>query len=166
MKALRQFDTSAAAIIARLPKSLHRPFDILGYAMPPSTWALALAAYSLAAYDGSLLAPGVFALFFVPGATISKFLFKRHRPPTIYAGNMRIKSYSFPSSHAYSAALGAGFFASAAFASQLVLLGWALICLAFVIGVSRVFLGAHYPSDVIGGWLLGGLVVAGILLWA
>ena len=40
----------------------------------------------------------------------------------------------------------------------------AAIALALAIGVSRVYLGAHYPTDVLAGWLTGGIVVLGA--WA
>jgi len=33
------------------------------------------------------------------------------------------------------------------------------ILLTLIVGVSRVFLGVHYPTDVVGGWMLG-------FLWA
>lgn len=43
---------------------------------------------------------------------------------------------------------------------------WLWFLLPFVIGYSRIYLGYHYPSDVLGGWLLGGLVAAPIVLFA
>ncbi|WP_426564418.1 phosphatase PAP2 family protein [Angustibacter sp. McL0619] len=73
--------------------------------------------------------------------------------------------FSFPSGHALNAALGC---------SLLVVLLWrpagrrrhrvVLVAVAVVLtlltGLDRLVLGVHFPSDVVAGWLVGGLVVA------
>ena len=41
---------------------------------------------------------------------------------------------------------------------------WALYLLAIVTGISRVYIGVHYPGDILVGFILGGLVARMIFL--
>ena len=96
-------------------------------------------------------------------APYSKLIFDRPRPmwddPIAVTGG-----WSYPSGHA----AGAGYFAAVAIVTTMALLprGWlrrtltALwIVIGAVIGLDRVLLGLHYPSDVVGGWALGVVIV-------
>ncbi|MEK6650332.1 MAG: phosphatase PAP2 family protein [Bacteroidota bacterium] len=67
---------------------------------------------------------------------------------------------AFPSSHAvntFAGALVLGFFYPRAF--------WYLMGYAVLVAYSRVYVGVHYPLDVIGGGVVG-LFGAAIVLWA
>lgn len=70
--------------------------------------------------------------------------------------------FSFPSGHAaatVSVALGA---ATGLPGAAMPLLAGA----ALLVGISRCYLGVHYPGDVVAGWVLGllGLAAAGVLI--
>ncbi len=70
--------------------------------------------------------------------------------------------YSFPSSHAANLFGQAVFFGLLYKKYSLYFLGF-----AFLVGMSRIFVGVHYPLDILGGMILGGtegLIVAS-LLW-
>lgn len=158
---LHSFDTALTKKIGRIPAGVQSPFIWLGRLTTPFLWAtMFTAVHALWVTPGRLTQPVLVIIVLLPVATLMKLFFRRHRPPTIYAAAMRVKSYSFPSSHAYSAALAGGYMALEALYVGAVASAGLLAVLVFLIGISRVHVGAHYPSDVIAGWLLG---MSGIL---
>lgn len=90
-----------------------------------------------------------------------KLVFHRVRPP-VFFGLAPAETYSFPSGHAFVATVFYGaavcvFLGPGASRRKRVLLAALVVAESILIGFSRVYLGYHYPSDVIGGWTLAAL---------
>jgi undecaprenyl-diphosphatase len=91
--------------------------------------------------------------------SLLKLGFDRPRPDLV-APTARIFTPSFPSGHAALSAIT--YLTVAALLSRttesrrlrLYVMGLA-IALTFMIGVSRIYLGVHYPTDVLAGWCIG-----------
>jgi undecaprenyl-diphosphatase len=86
-----------------------------------------------------------------------KFLFHRARPEPLF-GLTAPESYSFPSGHALYSACFYGLIAwtlagRAATRSQRIAIWASNAALVAMIAFSRIYLGVHYPSDVLGGLL-------------
>ena len=88
---------------------------------------------------------------------VVKLLVHRHRP-TYGAAYVDTHSFSFPSGHATMSFIGMTTLLYVLWVywhppRQLRILSiLAAVALIILVGVSRVYLGVHYPSDILGGW--------------
>jgi undecaprenyl-diphosphatase len=98
-----------------------------------------------------------------------KLVVQRERPYPVHGFSARPDSYSYPSGHALEAtalyvtvALLATRYGIRKRARWWLVMG--SLSVAFLIGFSRVYLGYHYATDVIGGWAAG-LAIALTCVW-
>ena len=117
--------------------------------------------------------PVVLALVAAIGILIvvltAKVLVVRERPPIPFAV-ITEKGFSFPSGHA--AGTAAVVLLSAWLLTRYLITRWipqvlvwtVAIGLTGAVGLSRIYLGVHYVSDVLGGWLLGAAWAGGVIL--
>lgn len=89
-----------------------------------------------------------------------------HQPRPYWVGDVKAlsaePSYGVPSSHASNTLSVFGYLASHVKKNWF----WAfVIVLILLIGLSRLYLGVHFPQDVLVGWLIGFTVLWGIAKW-
>jgi undecaprenyl-diphosphatase len=100
---------------------------------------------------------------FLGGAALGKVLktIVHRTRPAFGVAYLHGHSYSFPSGHAMGSIIG---YSMLLYLLRLYwhprrerrrLLVGAVALLVFLVGLSRVYLGVHYPSDVVGGWAAG-----------
>lgn len=109
----------------------------------------------------------IWALWFSLGGgvlinTALKVLFARPRP-TVFPPLTVETSYSFPSGHTIAAVSFYGFLALLLWQNRQRLFAILTALLIPLIAFSRIYLGVHYPSDVVGAWTLGMVWLA--LVW-
>jgi membrane-associated phospholipid phosphatase len=116
----------------------------------------------------------VLVLSGVAVSTLLKDYIARPRPPAALALIAEPASSSFPSGHAMAGVLLFGTLALMVAASRLKrpVRVWGTVgvfAVALAIGLSRVYLGVHYFSDVLASWLLGLTMLASwaaaVLVW-
>jgi undecaprenyl-diphosphatase len=100
---------------------------------------------------------GVVALISVLSVFLLKDIFHRHRPPLPLL--REAKGYSFPIGHSLSGFTFSGIMIYLIFKSNILryrkwIFAILLFLFAMLIGMSRIYLRVHYPSDVIGGLLV------------
>jgi len=103
---------------------------------------------------GFLIAGVIAFMFELPAHLVVKNLVKRDRPCEVLANvNRRITpsdQFSFPSGHTAAA------FAIATLVSfYFPILALPVITWALLVGFSRIYLGVHYPTDILAGIVIG-----------
>ncbi len=162
LERLRDWDEAAFYLIN---KRLRNPFFDLLMPFMSNKWNFALPVAALLGYvllfrpkRDRIIAISAIALILLTDETsqLLKHLFERTRPFHPLRDLTRPVSFSFPSNHA------SNMFALAVFLSyNYARSGLLCFSLAALVGYSRVYVGSHYPFDVLGGALWG--IVMGLL---
>lgn len=134
----------------------------------PTSWRLLTAVVAGVLYWRRQRRPAALVAVTMVGAAMlsggTKALIGRPRPVVAVVVD-RAPGKSFPSGHALTSFVAVGRLVlllwPACSARQRVLLLGAATLLVTGIGVSRLALGVHFLTDVLGGWLLGGLWLIG-----
>jgi undecaprenyl-diphosphatase len=116
---------------------------------------------------GSALAMGVTTLIAALTSDVMKHFFARLRPDLV-AQLDPITSPAFPSGHANNAAVVYILFIMLVPQARHPVWQLAAAAMILLTGISRIMLGVHWPTDVLGGWMLGAsfaLMAGGVIAY-
>ncbi|MCG2762553.1 MAG: phosphatase PAP2 family protein [Candidatus Atribacteria bacterium] len=102
---------------------------------------------------------GIIFLLSVYVNTGLKEIFQQPRPFDILPEIQKVHTsgYGFPSGHAQSSLVVWG---SVTYWKKQTWIRNLSVLLILLIGFSRIYLGVHFPTDILGGWLIGGLILS------
>ena len=169
---IHQLDKAIMSAVSLLPAGLEMFFVIITtLGSPFSTAAIGLGIISLGHFKQNLrLSFAGFSIWLTLACdSLLKIIIGRARPATKYAESMIIQTNSFPSGHSAGSMVAYGLLAYLAW--NLLPRPWSYVVvlilagLIILIGISRIYLGAHFPTDVIAGWILGAIVLILVILW-
>ena len=159
-----ELDTRVNVLLAsvRTPFFDHLFYTITSFGYWPvvASGTLALSGWLWYRRQGALILPLAISLGSCEILTLlGKLAFHRPRPD---GGVLDPSGFSFPSGHA---SISVAFYGFAIYIAMRFVRLWSTrinllilgLLIAFLIGFSRLYLGVHYPSDVLAGYLVGTL---------
>jgi undecaprenyl-diphosphatase len=160
-KAAHTFDKTVGQWVASLPDSIRiwmLGASFLGQPIFVLALGTLIIGFGFGSNDSAMTMAGFVAVGTLMISGILKMVLKRDRPATDYVEHMFPDAFSFPSGHAAGTLTTFGLVAYLALTLGeiwclflAIIITWVII----LIGISRVYLGAHYASDVVGGWIIG-----------
>jgi len=169
------FAVLVSMVLAGLPFAFDRPVLLAGHGMAGAgldrlAWWLARVGYGFGVIPFDVLLVGVlfafrrfreaaFALVALGGSLLldeaMKSAFARNRPMLWVPAEVQ-HGFGFPSGHAMACATLAAVVTALAWRGRW---RWPVLLLstafALLVGASRIYIGVHYPSDVLAGWCAG-----------
>ncbi|HHT7803300.1 phosphatase PAP2 family protein [Streptococcus suis] len=168
-EAVAGFDTAIQTFVrGNLPRTASQfwtSITVLGNTVIILTISLLLAAFFYFYKKWKMEAYLILASFAVMGvaSTALKYVYQRPRPSIEWL--IDTIGYSYPSWHTASTMMIAG--AVVIIIQQRMkkgalklLLQAGLLILAALVAISRIYIGVHFPTDIIGGWLLAGFLLS------
>lgn len=163
----RPVDDAIIALVQATPSNWEQTIILvtkIGDVLPLTLVALVVALWEMSRrhYIRSFVMAG--SLVAMPAFFLIKETVRRARPVAEFVTQQGLQGYSFPSGHATGTMAVYGMIAVLAYshlkglARSIVVGGCVLIIV--VVSLTRVNLGAHFPTDVFAGWLLGLVIIS------